>query len=104
MKNIIKNLIYESILEFNESGFNKKIDTSENANIFGENSELDSFGFVNFIVILEEKIFDFTGEDITIVSDKAFSKKHNPFKTVNQLEAFIKEILEEKEYDLSDNG
>lgn len=104
MEKTIKELIHESIIEFNDSGVSKKISTEENAYIFGENSELDSLGFVSFVVILEEKLFDLTGEDITIVSDKAFSKKYNPFKTVNQLEEFIVELLEEKKNVNSDNG
>ena len=65
--------------------------------LIGENSVMDSFDFVSFVSILEEKVADELGKSISIVSEKAFSKKYSPFKTVDRITDYVMELLGEEE-------
>jgi acyl carrier protein len=49
--------------------------------LFGDGG-LDSMGLVRFIVLVEERIQDLTGVEITLASDKAMSRKSSPFKSL----------------------
>ena len=46
---------------------------------------------------VEEKIANEFDKTITLVSDKAFSKKYSPFKTVDRIVDYIIELLNEAE-------
>lgn len=98
MKDKIKEIVLESLNELNEQlSDDRKLEVSDNMTIFGKESTLDSFDFVNLIVIVEDKLFEQYGKSITIVSEKAFSKKYNPFSNVERLTGFITELLESEE-------
>jgi acyl carrier protein len=58
------------------------------------NGKIDSLDFVTLIVIIENNIFNKMDKNITIVSEKAFSKIYSPFKNVETLTEFIVELLE----------
>ena len=60
-------------------------------------SLFDSMALVAFVSAVEVKILDTLGKDITIVSEKAFSQQHSPFRTMETLGLFIEELLEELE-------
>lgn len=96
MKEKIKNLVIESL---NELKLNNNLDfvINEKTVLLGENSVLDSFDFVSFISSLEEKISDSFDKSITVVSEKAFSKKNSPFKTIDRIVDFVIELLDEAE-------
>ncbi len=96
MKEKIKDLVIESL---NELKLNNNLDFEINDEtvLLGENSVLDSFDFVSFVSSLEEKISDSFDKSITVVSEKAFSKKYSPFKTIDRIVDFIIELLEEDE-------
>ena len=98
-KDSVDEIIKESIEEMNtqlEEGKRLKTD-DENDVIFGPDSPLDSLDFVNLMVIIEDTLFDKTGRDLTIVSDRAFSKKYNPFKNIERLSQYILELLKEED-------
>jgi len=59
--------------------------------------KLDSLDFTTLIIIIESNIFNKLGKNITIVNEKAFSKKYSPFKDVKSLIEFIIELLESEE-------
>lgn len=62
--------------------------------LFGEGG-LDSLGLVRFIVMVEENIEDKTGQQITLASEKAMSRKKSPFRTLQTLAEYIDECLTE---------
>jgi len=98
MKEKIKNIVMDSLLELNEeTDDNKVLEISENTILLDKKGKLDSLGFVTLVVIIESNIFNKLDKNITIVSEKAFSKKYSPFKDVKSLIGFIIELLESEE-------
>jgi len=98
MKEKIKNIVKDSLLEFNEeTDDNKALEISENTILLDKKGKLDSLDFITLVVIIESNIFNKLDKNITIVSEKAFSKKYSPFKDVKSLTEFIAELLESEE-------
>jgi hypothetical protein len=58
-------------------------------------SLFDSMALVAFVSAVETMILDTLNKDITIVSEKAFSQQHSPFRTMETLGLFIEKLLEE---------
>ena len=99
MKEKIKNIVMDSLQEFNEeTDDNKALEISENTILLDKKGKLDSLDFVTLVVIVESNIFNKLGKNITIVSEKAFSKKYSPFKNVNTMTEFITELLETEKW------
>ena len=85
----------DSLQEFNEEkGKDEALEISKNTILLDKQGKLDSLDFVTLIVIIESNIFNKLDKNITIVSEKAFSKKYSPFKDVESLTEFIAELLE----------
>ena len=82
IKQIIHNAIKELDTDISDIGNEVKI-----LNI------LDSMDFVNLVILVEEKIFNETGKQITLVNDKAYSMRHNPFETIETMTEYIEGIL-----------
>jgi hypothetical protein len=96
MEEKVKKIIVDAIDELNEQlDDGKKLAYGEDVKLIGKNASIDSMEFVTFITIIEELISDELDEDIRIVSDKAFSRERSPFLSLQSLEEFIVEILEE---------
>lgn len=96
MKEKIKKLIKESLDEIKDTN-NLDFEVSEATVLLGENSVMDSFDFVSFVATLEEKLSDEFGKEITLVSEKAFSKKYSPFKNIDRITDYVIELLNEAE-------
>lgn len=95
MKEKIQKIILDSLQEFNEEIDEDKIlKISNDTVLLDKNGELDSLDFITLVCIVESNIFDKFEKNITIVSEKAFSKKYSPFKNVERLTEFIEELLE----------
>ncbi|CAN2039943.1 Carrier domain-containing protein [Candidatus Magnetomoraceae bacterium gMMP-15] len=95
MKENIKNIILKSLEELNKQlEDEKKLEITCNFKLFGNEGCLESISFVNLMFIIEDNIFEELGRNITIVSEKAFSKKYNPFRDIEKLSDFIVEMLE----------
>lgn len=98
MKDKLNKIILDSLQEFNEEADEDKLlNVSENTILLDKQGELDSLDFITLIFIIENNIFSKLDKNITIVSEKAFSKKYSPFKNVNTLTEFIVELLESGE-------
>lgn len=95
MKKKLEKIIINALKELNES-LDEKIEVKEGMDLLEGDSVLDSLDFVSLMVIIEEKISDELNRDITIVDEKAFSRKNSPFKNTDTLTEFLQEILEEK--------
>jgi len=95
MKEKVQEIILGSLKEFNEEkGKNEVIEISKDTVFIGEDGKFDSLDFITLIVIIEDNIFNKLGRNITIVSEKAFSKEYSPFNNVESLTEFIVELLE----------
>ncbi len=69
----------------------KSVDTI----LFGKSGKLDSLGFVNLIVAVEEKIEEEFGVMLTLADERAMSQKRSPFKSIKTLAGYILQLLEE---------
>lgn len=88
--------IYDAIDEVNEDlDQSGQILKSVDAQIFGNESALDSMGLVNLITLIEQRIEDETGKFISIADEKAMSMESSPFKTVASLKEYITNVLNE---------
>ena len=61
--------------------------------LIGQDARLDSLGLVNLIVLVEEKIQQQFGVDITLVDERAMSQSKSPFRTLGTLAEFVQEQL-----------
>jgi len=90
-KNKIKKILIETVNEYYESE-----DFSETANentvLFGSESVLDSMGLVNVIIDIESRFLD-EGYEISLISEKAMSRRNSPFRTIATLSEFIEEQI-----------
>lgn len=67
---------------------------SEKTPLYGQKGLFDSIALVGLIVSVEER-FSEMGYNITIASEKAFSRKISPFLNVRTLLNFIEDLLNE---------
>lgn len=68
--------------------------TTPDTPLFGDNG-LDSLGLVRFIVMVEERIEDATGQRISLASERAMSRRNSPFRSLATLADFIRECLDD---------
>jgi len=85
-------IIYDAIDEINSIN-DLSIKKNNETRIFGGESELDSMGLVNLIVIIEEEINNSMNVQITLADEKAMSQKRSPFRTVETLADYIVVLL-----------
>jgi acyl carrier protein len=90
--NVVKDSL-EEVAETNNIAIKESI--SEKTPLYGEQGYLDSIALVGLTVSIEEKL-SHVGHDITIASEKAFSRKIGPFLNVRTLANFIEELLNEQ--------
>jgi len=67
----------------------QQLGKSENEVLYGQSGKLDSLGFVNLIVTIEEEITNVFDVECTLADEKAFSQKNSPFRTVATLTDYI---------------
>ena len=92
----ILNIMYEVVDEFNKSRErNEWLVKSENTELIGGIS-MDSLSFVDFIVVLEEKISEKYDVALTIADDRAMSEKNSPFRTIETLADYLVKLLSQK--------
>jgi acyl carrier protein len=93
----ILDVIYEAIEQVNQDLPEKgRLEKSEDTVIYGKGSELDSLELVGLLVAAEEKIDAKFKVALTLGSERAFSQKDSPLKTVRSLAAYIRVLLDEK--------
>jgi hypothetical protein len=87
--------ILEDALEEASSLLAEKVSYRDDLVLWGADGIFDSLGLVNFIASVEALISDRLDKEVTIVSEKAFSKHHSPFKSMETFGSFIEELLGE---------
>ena len=91
----IESIIKAVVSEMNEDR-EAKFDINDNPTFIGSSSVFDSMDLVTMLSEVEEKLSDELNLDITIASEKAFSRKASPFYNIKSLSSFIVELTEEK--------
>ena len=91
-KNQIIEVLFKGIEEFNIQN-HTSIPKDLNYKLFGVESELDSLGLVNLIVIIEDCINDHFNLNISINDEKAMSQKNSPFRTIHTLADYLEPLI-----------
>jgi acyl carrier protein len=87
--------VYAAIDDFNDSvEEDEKIEKAAATILFGKGAVLDSLGFVNLIVAIENRVDDDFDQLITIVDQEAMESGDNPFETVDSLVKYLTKKLE----------
>lgn len=87
-------IISQSIESFNQMVEpSQQIKNSGDTVIFGSGSNLDSLGFVNFIVTIESEVDSKLNKTIFIVDEHALEMAENPFRTIGSLKNLLVEKL-----------
>jgi len=85
--------IEEAVIESLRAAFETMDSSAPEINphtaIIGENSEVTSAGFVIFLVGLEEKLEEITGQTIVLTEHPDAFEEDGPFSTVQALVQFI---------------
>ena len=84
-----KKIVINSLKSVLKDNNIKNITVTEETEIFGTKSIIDSLQLINLIVIIEEEVYEITGEEIIIVDDAAVIVGNSPFKTVQSLTYFV---------------
>jgi acyl carrier protein len=94
MKDNIRDLLKEALDDVAPM-LTEPVAYTDNLILWGEDGIFDSMILVSFISSVEEAIEAKFNKEVTIVSEKAFSKEHSPFKTMATFGNFIDELLTE---------
>ncbi len=87
----ITNLIIKIAKELKNSN-----NIDENSYLFSTNDALfDSVGLIEFVVELEEALYDEFGKDISLSDEKAMSQSRSPFISIKTLSNYIYKSLNE---------
>lgn len=88
----IENIIVGLLAEVRQrSGMEASIGTG----LYGDGG-LDSMSLVVLLAELEARIAEAYGYDIVLASERAMSRRHSPFMSVDALTEFVMELLAEK--------
>jgi len=91
-KEKVNEIIFKCVDETNiEDGTN--ISKDLNIILMGTDSEIDSLGLVNLIVVIEEAINIEFDVSITLADEKAMSQRISPFKTLDTLSNYVTSLL-----------
>jgi acyl carrier protein len=89
--------IYDAIDQINrENPDRKPVAKSPSIALYGSASGLDSLGLINLVVALELIVERRFGIPITLADDRALSREHSPFSTVESLGGYIEELMAER--------
>jgi hypothetical protein len=96
MRQALLAIVDQSIDEVNRTRKEKipKDDVTE-LRLYGSNGVFDSMQLVNFLVLIEQRIDDDIGREISLTSERAVSRRISPFSSVRHLLDFIEEELGE---------
>lgn len=90
----ILTLIWDAIDEVNQLlPEEARVAKQPDAVLLGESGSLDSFGLVNLVVALEQRIEDEFGVTLTLADEKAMSHSRSPFRTVQTLHDYVRDLL-----------
>ena len=91
MNEKISDIINISIDSINEE-LNLKLNKSDDTEIVGGNSPLDSLGVLTFVMELEKNIEEILDSEISLVNDD-FLSGDSPLKNIKELKKHLEKIL-----------
>ena len=78
--------VLAAVTELNEQlDAEHKLDLDVGTRLPGRSSKFDSFGLVNLIILVEEKLNEKFDSSITLADERAMSQEHSPFRSVKTL-------------------
>jgi acyl carrier protein len=89
----IQVLVFECIKNYLET-HEIEHDINGHTALIGTSAIIDSMGLVNIIVDIESELLDHDIE-VSLTSEKAFSRKISPFRSINSLVTFTNEQINE---------
>lgn len=75
-----------------------RIPPEDDAALLGAAGGLDSFGLVNLIVALEQRIEDEFQVAVVLADERAMSRSRSPFRTVRTLRDYIAECVKNQRH------
>jgi acyl carrier protein len=88
--------VLEAVAEYNEQlDEEQRLDLTPETRLLGKSSKLDSFGLVNLIIVVEEKLYDKFDKAITLADEHAMSQEYSPFRSVQSLSDYAYTLLSE---------
>ena len=88
--------VLEAVAEFNEQlDTEHKLELTSETRLLGRSSKLDSFGLVNLIIVVEEKLYEKFDKSVTLADERAMSQEHSPFRSVQSLADYAYTLLSE---------
>ena len=66
------------------------------ARLFGDGSNLDSLGLVTLLIDIEDSLADH-GCHVSLMDEKAMSRKRSPFRSVESLAQYIADLVEPRQ-------
>jgi len=88
--------VLEAVAEFNDQLDDaRQLELAPETRLLGKASKLDSFGLVNLIVIVEEKLYDKFDQSVTLADERAMSQERSPFRSVQSLAEYAYTLLNE---------
>ena len=98
MKKKVRTLVCDAVEELNaELTDDQQLDTKNETPLIGRSAKLDSLGLVRLIVAVEEQIRDNLDVRLTLADERAMSQSSSPFRTLGTLQAYILQLLSERD-------
>jgi acyl carrier protein len=86
----ITDVVFSSIDELNEMlGSNQRLEKSLHSRILGQPNGLDSLGFINLVILIEEKYFERFGYRIVLTQTSDKRLEEAAFESIGNLVEFI---------------
>src|SRR5260370_35245842 len=90
-------LIQRAIDEYNEqSSPDRRLAGDPETPLFGREGRLDSFGLVNLVLLVQERISSELGISITLAYERAVYRRLSPFRTVASWAEDVTDFLKER--------
>jgi acyl carrier protein len=88
-KNQIAELVINAVKDILDD---ETVEVNNDTVLLGNDAVVDSMGLVNLIVDIEGLLAD-NDIEVTLTSEKAMSQRNSPFRTVESLTDYIKELV-----------
>ncbi len=94
MRDRILEIVFEGIDEINlQRKPAERLQKSETTALFGEGSQLDSLGLVNFAAQVEQRIETEFDRSISIIEQLAGDSGENPLRNIGTLVVYLEKVL-----------
>jgi acyl carrier protein len=96
---VLETLIFPVIEEFRTTLADPtRLKSSVETKLLGDGAAFDSLALVSFLLALEQRIEEQTGQHVTLVNERAMSRSTSPFRTVGLLSDYVTELLNEAKH------